>query len=57
MCHEHSDSEDRNGLLSRDSVLIATPATDDKKIYVYQFPDEELRYVVPRIPTTDSGEL
>jgi hypothetical protein len=57
MCHEQSSSEIENGLLSRKPVLIATPATDDKKINVYQFPDEKLGYVVPRISTTDSGEF
>jgi len=41
---------------SSDAVLVATPSTDDKKINIYQFPDEKLKYVVPKISTTDSGE-
>lgn len=66
MCHEnvfstgpyeHPGSEDPSTIASKDAVLIATPATDDKKINVYQFPDEKLRYVVPRISTTDSGKF
>ena len=39
-----------------DAILVATPSTDDKKISVYQFPDERLKYVVPKISTTDSGK-
>lgn len=38
------------------SVLIAVPARDDKKAEVYQFPEEKLRYVVPRAQVKDTGE-
>lgn len=41
---------------SSNAILVATPSTDDKKINIYQFPDEKLKYVVPKISTTDSGE-
>ncbi|KAF3052623.1 ASTRA complex subunit [Didymella keratinophila] len=37
------------------SVLIAVPARDDKKAEVYQFPEEKLRYVVPRAQAKDTG--
>jgi hypothetical protein len=39
------------------SVLIAVPARDDKKAEVYQFPEEKLRYVVPRAQARDTGTL
>lgn len=38
------------------SVLIAVPARDDKKAEVYQFPEEKLRFVVPRAQSKDTGE-
>ncbi|XPS99793.1 Astra associated protein 1 Asa1 [Ascochyta lentis] len=37
------------------SILVAVPARDDKKAEVYQFPDERLRYVVPRAQSKDTG--
>jgi len=37
------------------SILIAVPARDDKKVYVYQFPEERLRFIVPRAQSTDTG--
>jgi hypothetical protein len=46
--------EPRSGI--NDAILIATVSTDDKKINVYQFPEEKLKYVVPQIPTTDTGK-
>ena len=42
--------------LSSDSILVATPSTDDKKINVYQFPEEKLRYVVPKATSSDTGK-
>jgi hypothetical protein len=39
------------------SILIAVPARDDKKAEVYQFPEEKLRYVVPRAQAKDTGTL
>ncbi|KAF2747766.1 WD40 repeat-like protein [Sporormia fimetaria CBS 119925] len=38
-----------------DSILVAVPSRDDKKIDVYRFPEERLEYVVPQIPQTDTG--
>ncbi|KAF1992854.1 WD40 repeat-like protein [Amniculicola lignicola CBS 123094] len=38
-----------------DSILVAVPSRDDKKIEVYRFPDESLVCVVPRVETTDTG--
>jgi hypothetical protein len=65
MCYEHlsqaaephniSHSMQQSTLPERESILIATPATDDKKINVYRLPQETLRYVVPRASTTDTG--
>jgi WD40 repeat protein len=40
---------------SSNSILIAVPSRDDKKIEVYQFPDEKLVSFVPRVQTTDTG--
>jgi hypothetical protein len=57
MCHEQmgrATDEPRSG--TDDAILIATVSTDDKKINVYQFPEEKLKYVVPQIPTTDTGK-
>jgi hypothetical protein len=66
MCHEHVseafqslpavDSEGRPAAVAEESILIATPAADDKKINVYQFPDERLRYMVPKVLTADTGQ-
>lgn len=39
-----------------ESILVAVPSRDDKKIEVYQFPDEKLVSIVPRVQTTDTGE-
>jgi hypothetical protein len=66
MCYERSkreaqDGHDANGepqstsCKSRASILVAVPARDDKKAEVYQFPDERLKYVVPRAQSTDTG--
>ncbi|KAF3003693.1 ASTRA complex subunit [Curvularia kusanoi] len=37
------------------SILVAVPARDDKMAEVYQFPEERLRYVVPRAQSKDTG--
>lgn len=37
-------------------ILVGVPARDDKKIEIYQFPDERLKCVVPRVQSTDTGE-
>lgn len=42
-------------ILSDESILIAVPGRDDKKIEVYQFPDERLKFIVPRAQSTDTG--
>lgn len=39
------------------SVLIAVPARDDKKVEVYQFPQEKLTCVVPKVESKDTGEM
>ncbi|PSN61882.1 WD40 repeat-like protein [Corynespora cassiicola Philippines] len=48
---------DRDAALARvsDSIIVAVPARDDKKIEVYQFPDEKLVSVVPRVESKDTG--
>lgn len=38
------------------SILVAVPSRDDKKAEVYQFPEEKLRYVVPRAQSKDTGK-
>jgi hypothetical protein len=40
-----------------DSILVAVPARDDKKVEVYRFPDESLVHVVPRVQLTDTGKM
>jgi hypothetical protein len=42
--------------LSNGPILVATPSTDDKKINIYQLPDEKLKYVVPKASTSDTGK-
>lgn len=49
------DSQSGPGIMHA-SVLIAVPARDDKKAEVYQFPEEKLRFVVPRAQSKDTGE-
>lgn len=44
-----------SGNSSNASILIAVPARDDKRIEVYQFPDEKLKFVIPRASSTDTG--
>jgi hypothetical protein len=57
MCYgQRRRTTDQPRTLKDDAILIATVSTDDKKINVYQFPDEKLKYVVPTITTTDTGE-
>ncbi|KAH7116015.1 WD40-repeat-containing domain protein [Dendryphion nanum] len=67
MCHENaaenSQQNNRIGTLQgpasftriSHAILVAAPARDDHKIEVYQFPDEKLVYVVPRVQTIDTG--
>jgi hypothetical protein len=43
-------------MVAKEPILIATPAADDKKINVYQFPDERLRYIVPKVSSADTGK-
>lgn len=38
------------------SILVAVPARDDKMAEVYQFPEERLRFVIPRAQTKDTGK-
>lgn len=38
------------------SILVAVPARDDKKAEIYQFPEERLKYVVPRAQSKDTGK-
>lgn len=42
--------------VSSDSILVAVPARDDRKIEVYRLPDEKLAYIVPRVETADTGK-
>jgi hypothetical protein len=37
------------------SILVAVPARDDKMAEVYQFPEERLKFVIPRAQTKDTG--
>ncbi|KAF2630946.1 WD40 repeat-like protein [Macroventuria anomochaeta] len=55
------DSQDTKGKAqvtshkSNASIFVAVPARDDKKAEVYQFPEERLKYVVPRAQSEDTG--
>ncbi|KAH6614044.1 WD40-repeat-containing domain protein [Boeremia exigua] len=54
--NENTIGSARSGFIEDDaSVLIAVPARDDKKAEVYQFPEERLKYVVPRAQSKDTG--
>ncbi|KAJ4368284.1 Astra associated protein 1 Asa1 [Neocucurbitaria cava] len=66
MCYKQSLNQHRQdnatlaghsvpSILSDESILIAVPGRDDKKIEVYQFPDERLKFIVPRAQSTDTG--
>ncbi|KAL5118092.1 Astra associated protein 1 Asa1 [Pleosporales sp. CAS-2024a] len=58
MCPENasfSSPSPCSAAASQDAILIATPSTDDKQINIYHYPDEKLRYVVPKVVTTDTG--
>ncbi|KAF2275558.1 WD40 repeat-like protein [Westerdykella ornata] len=58
MCREHRDSTQQQTASHAgvaDSILVAVPARDDKKIEVYRFPEEKLVYVVPQVQPTDTG--
>lgn len=43
--------------LSSEPILVAVPARDDKRVEVYQFPDEKLVAVVPRVEAAETGKL
>jgi WD40 repeat protein len=62
MCYEQpafaiqpSNNQDASSTSPSHSILVAVPSRDDKKIEVYQFPDERLVSFVPRVQTTDTG--
>ncbi|KAH8728698.1 WD40-repeat-containing domain protein [Phaeosphaeriaceae sp. PMI808] len=52
---DNLDSKIQPTLATAESILVATPATNDKKINVYQFPEEKLKYIVPNATTADTG--
>jgi hypothetical protein len=52
-----SESQHAPSSSSSERVLVAVPARDDKRIEVYQFPDEKLVAVVPRVEPTETGKL
>ncbi|KAF1839345.1 WD40 repeat-like protein [Decorospora gaudefroyi] len=66
MCYQHAQQRaqaDRKGkanmsttsVLSRDSILVAVPATDDKFVDVYQLPGESLKARTPRVQSVVTG--
>lgn len=68
MCYVHAQTETSDGhdtierprspsSSTHAAILVAVPARDDKKAEVYQFPDERLKYVVPRAQSKDTGKL
>ena len=40
---------------STDSILVAVPATDEKNVVIWQFPDELAKVVVTRVKTVETG--
>ena len=38
------------------SILVAVPATEDKKVDIFQIPSEQRIHTVSRVPSTDTGE-
>jgi hypothetical protein len=62
MCHDivsghENDEAHQSETASTRSLLVAVPARDDKKVEIYQFPDEKLKHVVPRVQALDTGEV
>ncbi|CAI6273589.1 unnamed protein product [Periconia digitata] len=53
--HVSQDSHPEQSHASASSVLVAVPARDDKKVEVYQFPQEKLVCVVPKVESRDTG--
>ncbi len=52
MCHVPSVNKDAR---QDEPIFIAVPGRDDKKVEVYQFPDEKLKFIVPPPQSTDTG--
>lgn len=38
------------------SILVAVPATEDKKVDIFRLPSEQRIYTVPRVQPFDTGE-
>lgn len=61
MCHEHRtlgggvDQEGASRTTPSDSILVAVPSRDDKKIEVYRLPEERLVHVAPKVQIKDTG--
>lgn len=57
MCYQisHPASSAPSPSLTK-SIYIAVPGRDDKKAEIYQFPEEKLICVVPKIETSETGE-
>ncbi|KAL6710368.1 Astra associated protein 1 Asa1 [Coniothyrium glycines] len=54
---DHETTEDDSSTTHDGSILIAVPARDDKKAEVYQFPEERIKFVVPRAQSADTGMI
>ncbi|KAL1597792.1 Astra associated protein 1 Asa1 [Paraconiothyrium brasiliense] len=57
MCYQRGDigAFAPSTTVSDEAIYIAVPGRDDKKAEVYQFPEEKLLCVVPRIDTAETG--
>ncbi|KAI2479683.1 WD domain containing protein [Pyrenophora tritici-repentis] len=52
VCYQHPSAH----LAARDDgILVAVPGRDDTTIEVYQFPDERLKILIPRVQVTATG--
>jgi len=55
MCHQHASTDLAVRDPPNDAILVAVPGRDDTTMEVYQFPDERLKIVIPRVQSIATG--
>ena len=55
MCHQHAGTHLAVRDASNHAILVAVPGRDDTTIEVYQFLDERLKIVIPRVLSIATG--
>jgi len=55
MCYQHVSTDLAVRDPSGDAILVAVPGRDDTTIEVYQFPDERLKIIIPRVQSIATG--